>query len=74
MKIPNDPQLPPVIAAAPARPAAGDYRVPHANTGWEPAGSSISRGFIAIVGCLGLALLVITLLCIIAWVIIHLAS
>jgi hypothetical protein len=67
MNNPHDQQIPPVIAETPAQPGDGDYRVPHANISWEPDGASTSSGRVAIVGCLGLALLLLGPVCIMVW-------
>jgi hypothetical protein len=69
VKTTPDQQIPPVVAGPPAQPGDGDYRVPHANIDWEPAGTATSSGRVAIVGCLGLALLLLGLLCILVFVI-----
>lgn len=69
MNKPHDQQIPPVVAEDPAQPPNGDYRVPHANVGWEAAGTPTSSRRVAIVGCLGLALLTLGLLCLAFWMI-----
>jgi hypothetical protein len=56
------------MAEKAAQPSDGDYRVPHANIGWDPAGTSTSSGWVAIVGCLGLALLLLgPVFCVLFW-------
>jgi hypothetical protein len=68
VKTPPDQQIPPVVAEAPAQPGDGDYRVPHAGTTWGLAESSMASGWVAIVGCLGLALLMLgSVCCVLFW-------
>jgi hypothetical protein len=64
MNTPHDQQIPPVVAAAPAQPSDGDYRVPNAGNTWGQEDESMASGRVAIVGCLGLALLMLGPICI----------